>query len=137
MRVQLEDSVPSQPQVILKTGSEEFLKFKRASSNTAQIITHPFLAIQSNNIAPNYEVQIKSGLHGLKLAVNGTLQTSEISSQNSGIQFDDSQTNSIKFTGRPGLIPSAGNVITDNNSFLTKAESVALFGSGGGGGGGA
>jgi hypothetical protein len=55
-------TVSSQPELILKTGTEEFIKFKRASSNTVQMITHPFLAIQSNNIAPNYEVSVKSGL---------------------------------------------------------------------------
>jgi hypothetical protein len=93
LRLQLEDSVPSQPQVILKTASEEFIKFKRSSSNTAQIITHPFLAIQSNNIAPNYEVQVKSGLQALSLKVNSLEQTAEISNSNSAIKFDDFQTN--------------------------------------------
>jgi hypothetical protein len=41
----ISSTVSSQPELILKTGVEEFIKFKRSSSNTAQIITHPFLAI--------------------------------------------------------------------------------------------
>lgn len=100
------------------------------------MITHPFLAIQSNNIAPNFEVQIKSGLQSLSLKVNSLEQTASITNSNSSIKFDDFQTNKITFTGRPGLEPSAFNVQTNNNSFLTKSEATALFGSGGNGNGG-
>ena len=70
----------------------------------------------------------------MKFGVNSDTQTATILCNSSEIKFDDTAVNSISFSARPGLTPNSVNVVTNNDSFLTKSETLALIGSGSGGG---
>ena len=129
----VESATSSQPQLILRAGSENFMNFQRISSGISKITTNPALQLKSNAVISDYTLSLNTTAHAMSIAVVEADQTATLTCKSSQIKFNDSATNTISFTGRPGLTPSAFNVTTNDNSFLTKAETAVLYGPGTGG----